>query len=327
MPPAVEVVIPSFARPDPLRRTLSALCLQTWRDFSVVVVDDCSPEPVVEWLGTLAFPFPLRILRTQSNSGPAAARNLAVRSSEADLIVFLDDDVVPDPGLLSNHATVMATCGPRTVSIGPLRAPADWKPTPWNRWEADTLAVEYERMAQGEYQPTWRQFFTGNATVRREDFLAVGGFDEAFARAEDIEFAYRLACRGARFVFEPKAIGWHYAHRSLASWRKIPGQYAAFDLSIDQLHPELNWDRTVSRETARRNALMRLLDRGASAVGAETAVSSVCIAAARVAHRGSLPSLSSRLLSAAYHLEYSRGRRQLLRDRASTVPLRPADTF
>lgn len=327
MPPEMEVVIPSYSRPEPLRRTLDALSGQTWRDFSVAVVDDCSPAPVAKWLTQLEFPFPLRILATERNSGPAAARNLAVRSSTANLILFIDDDVVPDEGLTHHHVATLAAHGPRTVSIGPLRAPADWKPTPWNRWEADTLAVEYARMARGEYQPTWRQFFTGNAAIRREDFLSVGGFDEVFARAEDIEFAYRLARRGARFVFEPKAIGWHYAHRSLASWRKIPGQYAAFDLSIDQLHPELNWDRTVSSETARRNALIRLLDRGASAVGAETAVSSACIAAARVAHRGSLLSLSSRLLSAAYHLEYSRGRRQLLKDRASTVPLRPADTF
>src|SRR6185295_4881663 len=96
--------------------------------------------------------------------------------------------------------------GPHSVVIGPLAAPPDWRPTPWNRWEAETVEAEYDRMIRGVYEPTWRQFFTGNAFLRRADFLDAGGFNETFRRAEDIELGYRLHRLGCEFVFEPEAI-------------------------------------------------------------------------------------------------------------------------
>lgn len=312
MRPTVEVVTPTFARPEALRATLGGLSKQTFRDFSLVVVDDCSPTPSAESLAGLELPFEVRLLKTPKNSGPAAARNLAVRTSQSDIIVFVDDDVVPDARLVEVHVRHQETHD-GLVTIGPLCAPADWKPTPWNRWEAATLAVEYERMRRRVYAPTWRQFFTGNAAVWRGDFLAVGGFDETFSRAEDIEFAYRLARRGARFAFLPDAVGWHYARRSLASWRRIPGQYAEFDLTIDRLHPELNWDRLVRTEGAQRHPATRMVERAAAAAGAERIAASAAIAAARIAHTGAGHSLSNRLLSVAYQLEYGKKRRELLR--------------
>lgn len=319
----VEVVVPTYARPEGLRRTLEGLARQRFSQFVVAVVDDSSPIPAAETLRGAAFPFALRHLRTATNGGPAAARNLAVRTSNADLIVFVDDDVVPDAGLVEGHIAAQAY-GSGNVTIGPLRAPHDWRPTPWNRWEAATLDVEYQRMARGEYRPTWRQFFTGNASVWRADFLAVGGFDESFARAEDIEFAYRLARRGAQFAFLPEAVGWHYASRSLASWRRIPAQYAEFDLEIDRIHPELHWDRLVRHEAGRRHAATRFVQRASAKAGAERVAVSCSISAARVAHALRRYAVSNRLLSVAFQLEYGRSRRAALRERAfnspSTVP-------
>lgn len=318
----VEVVTPSYDRLASLRRMLDGLANQTMRGFSVAVVDDCSPQPVADALRGLALPFELRCLKTARNSGPAAARNLAVQTSTADVVVFVDDDVAPVEGLVATHAAAQRG-GPGHVTIGPLLSPADWKATPWNRWEAATLAVEYARMQRGVYAPTWRQFFTGNASVWRSDFLAAGGFDESFLRAEDIEFAYRMARRGARFSFLPEAVGWHYAERTLASWRRIPGQYAEFDLTIDRLHPELEWDTLVRREASGRHVLTRAVEHGAAKVGGEHVAATGTIAAARLAHGLGVHSASNRLLSLAFQLEYGQRRRELLRrppfNAASTV--------
>jgi GT2 family glycosyltransferase len=317
---SVDVVVPTFNRPEPLRSTLGALAAQTHSDFRVIVVDDCSAVPVSQSLRTGDYPFELEILTTSRNSGPAAARNLAVEAANAEVIAFVDDDVVPVPEFLDIHLQVLDRCGRRSVSIGPLRAPADWQPTPWNRWEAQTIGVEYGKMARGEYQATWRQFFTGNAMLRRKAFQEAGGFDESFKRAEDIEFAYRLAKRGATFVFEPRAIGWHYAERSLQSWRKIPAQYAEFDVTIDTLHPELRWNRLVEREESRRHYATRTLQNVARALGAERPMASATIAVARSAHRASLHAASNKLLSVAYQLEYGKRRRELLEGRRFNTP-------
>jgi GT2 family glycosyltransferase len=310
---SIEVIIASYNRPTPLLRTLAALASQRCLPSSVAVIDDCSSVPVTQILSGAQYPFSVRMLRTPVNSGPAVARNLGVKTSDCDLIAFVDDDVMPDPELLHYHAQAVGHKDSQYVSIGPLRAPADWKPTAWNRWEAETIAIEYARMARGEYQVTWRQFFTGNAMLRRETFLAAGGFDESFSRAEDIEFAYRLGKAGAQFIFEPRAIGWHYAERSLQSWRRIPSQYAEFDLSIDRLHPELRWDQLVREEHTRRHPATRAVNRLARALGAEGLAASLAIAGARVSHAARAAPLSSNLLSLAFQLEYVRRRRELVR--------------
>ncbi len=170
----VDVVIATFNRPARLARTLAALEGQTRRDFGVIVIDDASTPPVESTLDPRFFAsLRLRVLRLDDNHGPGRARNLGIAASEADLIAFVDDDVDPVPGWLATH---VAVADPQTVSIGPLLAPPGWRPTPWNWWEAATLAREYRRMEEGLYAPTFRQFFTGNALVHRADLIAAGLF-------------------------------------------------------------------------------------------------------------------------------------------------------
>jgi GT2 family glycosyltransferase len=302
--PSIEVVIPTYNRKPALIQCLDALAAQTIAGFSVAVVDDASDERVEDWLSIVSWPFRLRVLRCTSNQGPANARNAAVASSEADLIAFIDDDVRAIPELLSRHLDAWRGAGAGSVIIGPLVAPQDWRPTPWNRWEADTLAFEYRRMAEGIYQPTWRQFFTGNALVSRQDIAAAGGFNASLRRAEDIELAYRLHQQGARFVFQPAAVGHHYAERSLQSWRQMAAQYAGSDLQMDRLYPELEWRRVIQHEMNRRHWLTKTAVKVAGSVRHESGMAALAIAAARPAHRFGWGRVSGPLLSAAFQLEY-----------------------
>lgn len=256
--PSLDIVIATYNRHARLNRCLAALTRQSVGSFRVIVVDDSSDPPVGETIRRrYSELLDLQVVRTPGNSGPAAGRNLGVRHGEGELILFVDDDVDADPVLVERHLAAMERSGEHAVVIGPLLAPRDWRPTPWNRWEARKLAAEYEKMATGIYEPTWRQLFTGNTMVRRRDFEAAGGFDESFTRAEDIEFGVRLHLLGCRFVFEPRAKGWHYAHRSLASWRKIPREYGRFDARLDRMYPQLAWMELVGSELEERHWLVR----------------------------------------------------------------------
>jgi len=167
-------------------------------------------------------------------------------------------------------------------------------------------------MARGDYAPTWRQFFTGNAMLPRDLFVAAGGFNEEFKRAEDIELGYRLARNGARFAFLPEAIGWHYSERSVNSWRQIARDYAHYDVVMDRLYPELEWLRVLARERRRRHFLSRagfalLRSPSRRAIGATLATTT-----AKLAHRCSSPQLAMPLLSFAYSLEYETSLRTAL---------------
>ena len=123
------------------------------------------------------------------------------------------------------------------------------------------LAKQYHAMLSGKYQPTARQFYTGNTSLARAHLIAAGGFDAAFRRAEDVELAYRLAQRSLRFIFNPNAIGYHYAERSFGSWMEIAYVYGRNDVIFTRdkhqhwLLPE------VLKEFQDRNPLVKLLVR------------------------------------------------------------------
>lgn len=314
----VDVVIATHARNARLEHTLRALALQDYKHFRVIVADDASPVPVEP--RTQAGAAPVQVIRMNSNEGPARARNLAAARGSAELIAFVDDDVDPSPGWLSAH--VAAHCrSQRLATIGPLLAPPDWRPTPWNWWEAATLAREYRRMAAGVYAPTCRQFFTGNAMVPRTEFEAVGGFDERLRRAEDVEFALRLAQRGCTFAFLAEATAWHYAHRTFASWLRMARQYAEADRQIDAAHPDAGWLSLINEELAGRSRALRLLRLAARAALAEKAATSAGGAIARAAFAAGRRRESAMVLSALYDLAYWGAARQLDCARnGSTVP-------
>jgi len=232
----ITVVVPTYNRRDRLRRVLEALDCQdtTTKEgrrcvFDAVVVSDGSTDGTVEMVSAMRTSYGLKVIE-QENAGPAAARNLGVASTSAPLILFIDDDVVPEPGCIAAHVTHHVST-PDLVVIGPMLTPTDAELSPWVAWEQHQLYKQYQHFARGE-PAHHRQFYTGNASVRRSAFLRTGGFDTTFRRAEDVELAYRLHVEGQSFVFEPDAEAFHYAERSLESWTQVAFDYGLHDVSF-----------------------------------------------------------------------------------------------
>jgi len=259
--PCVSVVMPTHGRRASLLRVLRALGRQTTPAalFEVVVVCDGDIDGSAAACRALAprLPYHLRVL-DQPNGGPAAARNRGVAVAWGPLIVFLDDDVVPDEGLIAAHLEAQEgqeSC----VTIGPLLPPPDARLNAWGAWEERTLCRQYDAMNGGYWSPSFRQFYTGNAAVLKRHIEAAGGFDPAFRRAEDVELALRLRDRGLGFVFLPHARGWHYVRRSFASWLRMPTAYGAADVAMARAgRPELLEDVCQDFRGNRSEAVRRL---------------------------------------------------------------------
>lgn len=277
----LSVVTPTYNRVSALRKLLLALAQQTVDPgaFEVLVISDGSTDGTDECCRTLDAPYTLRYFE-QDHLGPAAARNLGVREARGDIILFLDDDIVPDTGLVAAHLRVHEQ-DPTAVAMGTMLPPRDVCLQPWVDWEEEQLLQQYSAMLRGTWKPTPRQFYTGNASVARAAVLAAGAFDEHFKRAEDIELAYRMGDQGATFYFLPEAQGWHYAQRSFKSWLTIPNAYGHADVLMARQGGRPSILVAAGEEFHYRHAVVRAL--GRFAVGRPkryTAIIALCSAAA-----------------------------------------------
>jgi GT2 family glycosyltransferase len=316
-----DVVITTRNRATALRRSLDGLRTQSVDGFGVIIVDDCSEEPMSSALGSDAGNgLDVTHLRLAAPSGPAAGRNAGVAASTADLIVFIDDDVVPNRRFIEAHVGAVAPAAGSAapvVSCGPFLQPADWSPTPWNLWEARAAKKEADNLMRGVFDVTWRQFHTGNNCLPRADFNAVGGFDESFKRSEDDELALRLHERGCVFHFEPEAIAWHYSMRSIESWLAIPRMYAHFDVEIDRLHPDAGYLADKKRELGTRRLPLRVVRRVLAGPRRSRLGVAAAVGAAEQLYKVGAVDAAMGALSVAYDLSYVDSLRQSERQRPS----------
>lgn len=262
MEPFLSVVVPTYKRQTLLHKTLEGLAKQTLTPdaFEVLVVNDGSPDGTKAYLdgrvGTL--PYTLRPIHL-TNGGPGRARNTGIREAQGKVIVFLDDDIEPSPECLEVHFKLHQALEPLVV-IGPQRRDVKLGQTEplWIRWEHLMLEKQYAQFASGAWTEAGpNHFYTGNASVRRDLLLAVGGFDEGFTRQEDVELAARLwKQENVVFKVELAANAVHRPDRTFESWLKTPYAYGSLDVVRAQRR-DTSW-RTIQHAFVARNSLTRL---------------------------------------------------------------------
>ena len=310
-PLLLSVVIPTFNRKDSLQKTLDGLARQTYSadQFEAVVVSDGSTDGTDALLAQYAdAPYTLRAI-TQPNGGPARARNNGIENARGDVVVFLDDDVEPSPDFLAVHAGHHASQSD-TVVIGPmLPDPALlWREPAWIAWEHAMLEKQYSAWRTGEWDGCGpHHFYSGNASVRREHLVAVGGFDEQFPRQEDVELAVRLEKeRGVRFVYAPDAQGTHRPQRRFSSWLAVPFAYGRLDV-VRARRGDTSWE-TVRHGYSARNKATRLLARAVLAAPVlSRPLRAMLLPAARAAYRLHRAGAAFAALSVIYNLRYLEG--------------------
>jgi glycosyltransferase involved in cell wall biosynthesis len=260
--PYFSVVIPTYNRVARLRHVITALERQAYPSdaYEVLVISDGSTDGTDPYLDALRSTVRLRWF-PQANRGPAAARNMGILKARGEFIVFIDDDVVPEPQLLGEHARSHREAEKDVVVLGPLLTPEGFEMTPWVSWEQEMLMKQYRAMLRGDWPATARQFYTGNASLKRSHILAAGGFDEGFRRAEDVELAYRLADKGLDFVFNMQAAGMHFAERSFGAWLDAAYTYGRNDVIFTRDRNQKWLLPAVRKEFRERHFLIRSLVR------------------------------------------------------------------
>jgi len=255
--PALSVVMPVRDGRPHLEASLPALLRSGGeRLLEVIVVDDGSQDGSGERASELG----ARVLRSGGRLGPAAARNVGAAEAPGDVVLFVDADVVVHPDALGRIADAFAD--PGTVAVF---GSYDDRP-PQRGFASQYMNLRHHHVHRTPAEDA-STFWAGLGAVRREAFLAAGGFDAKrfpHPSVEDIELAPRLRAGGGRIRRVPGIQGTHLKRWSVGDVLRTDLLRRAIPWArLMQERPGAYTDLNVGRSERLRAALAGALAAGA----------------------------------------------------------------
>ena len=239
MSKTLSVIIPTYNRCAILKKTLEALAHQEQdaSRFDVIVVDDGSSDDTSQIVRDVAEASALDLRYAyQENKGAGAARNRGLRQASGDIILFLDDDIVAFPGLMSEHLRFHRRYPASSVAVlGQVMLAPEIPATQLNTGHV----VHRWRHLQDGQEVDWRHFITCNISVKRS-FMQHHAilFDESLPRYQDSEIGYRCSGKGLRIRYNARAIGYHYHNLTLDEFLQMNEKYGRTLASLHQVYPQ-----------------------------------------------------------------------------------------
>lgn len=216
----VDIVIPAYNPGKELVDAVRSCFCQSYKKYSVIVVDDHSSIDVKK----LLWDFPsVKYIRNEKNLGPGAARNVGINASNADCISFLDaDDIMHKDklklsiGALLKKDDIGMVCGNYKIMVD----------------REKLLDMFYKKPIRVDHALLMRQNFvaSGSVTVRRSVFDDVGLFDETLWIAEDYDMWIRIS---EKYNIE-------YLHKILYYYSVVPSGNSLTQRDDIQLHHDDN---------------------------------------------------------------------------------------
>jgi glycosyltransferase involved in cell wall biosynthesis len=262
--PQISVVIPTYQRRPSVLRALESLSAQSLvpASYEVVTVIDGSTDGTTDAVRRLDAPYRL-VAVEQANRGRAAACNAGVRRAAGEVIVFLDDDMEAERGLLEAHWCAHAEAD-RCLVLGSVPIVLETGAPPLVDYRARRFQSRLAALAAPGYRLTYSDIYTGNASARRAVLLEAGLFDEAFGvyGHEDYELALRLQRAGVAFVFSPRAVAHQHYEKTFPALARDSVARGRTAVLFSRKHPEVTRRLKLGQgapATAKWRALRALL--------------------------------------------------------------------
>ena len=186
----ISVIVPVHNGGEKFRLCLASLKEADVTPNEIIVIADGDTDG--SWL--LARNFGVQVSRFPSPGGPGRARNLGASQARGEILFFVDADVIVPPAAIGRVITIFE----REPSLAALFGSYDDEPAESNFLSQYRNLLHHYVHQQGCEDAS--TFWGACGAIRREVFLAVGGFDEEYVRpsVEDIELGYRLRKAGYR---------------------------------------------------------------------------------------------------------------------------------
>jgi len=204
----ITVAIPTYNRSQILCETIEHVLALTPPPSEILIVDQTHSHPsdVSKRLGAWNAAGMIRLLHLEEPSIPVAM-NRALENATGEHVLFLDDDIIPEPNLLTAHEAALHQPYVWAV-VGQVLQPGD------EATHFDDAALHAGLLPDLEFHFNHdtacdiENVMAGNLCVDRVRALTIGGFDENFiavAYRFETDFARRVLAAGGRIRFEPAA--------------------------------------------------------------------------------------------------------------------------
>jgi teichuronic acid biosynthesis glycosyltransferase TuaG len=261
--PRVSVIIPAFNAEEHIEEALRSVQAQTFRDWEIVVCDDCSTDATVERVRILGDE--PRLVRTETNSGPAVARNLAIAHSSGELLGLLDADDYWLPSYLERQVSLYDSAQARHGNVGIVACNASLlrRDGFGRRTYMDVVRFPREvtllRLLQAN--PIFSSVLAPRRVVDE-----VGGFSPELSRSQDFDLWIRIVEARYRIVATREVLAVHRVGTS--SWSsdlRVAARYSqeTYRRALERGNLSAGERRIARREIRRK----RLIERIASGHG------------------------------------------------------------
>lgn len=224
-PPAIDVLVPTRDRPTELATTLAGLAAQTGVAFRVVVADQSDGDP--SWATPSATTLvralrrrgtPVDLLRNLPRRGIAEQRAFLLGQAAAPAVLFLDDDVWLEPGVLDrlHRALRDLRCGFVAAAMQGLSHLDDRRPeecAPFAAWDGPVRPEHVDKDG-----PAWERWTLGNAAngIHLAESL---GLDTGPLPPPERWLPYRVAWAAGCVLFDRAAL---VEAGGFDFWRDVP---------------------------------------------------------------------------------------------------------
>lgn len=230
--PLVSVIMPCFNHGQYIREAIASVESQSFRNWELVIVDDCSTETFTRQILCELEAEGRKLLRLPANSGPSVARNRAIEAAQGEYILPLDADDKIAPSFIEKALAVFLASDGQEVRMVYSRARY------FGAMDGEVPHVPYEfpkLLVQPMVFPV--------AMFRKSDWAKVGGYAENMRHAwEDYDFSIAMASLGGKTIQLDEPL-FHYRQihtgASRNSWVGTPARCAKLFATIYRNHREL----------------------------------------------------------------------------------------
>ena len=229
-----SIIVPVYNRPDEVDELLQSLCMQTVKDFEVLIVEDGSIKTCKDVCDKYADILVLHYY-AKENSGPGQSRNYGAERAKGEYLLILDSDVVLPTDYLTAIDQLLSA-NPTEAFGGPDAAHPSFTPV--------QKAISYSmtsffttggiRGGKAKLDKFYPRSF--NMGIRRDVYQKLGGFTK-MRFGEDIDFSYRIVEAGYHPQLFTEAWVWHKRRTDFRKFFRQVYNSGIARINLEKRHP------------------------------------------------------------------------------------------